>query len=169
MRLLYNAKTTNSSFGWETVELSGLEAQIVKTGTLYTDVKGTEIKKENINTIIKTNYLAGDSLVPGGTSSKTLKLALTKLISNTEDDMTYNNDVEVITATKTGGRTIVKQLGTYTFESGNGVGGSAEEITITPPTGILDGDTIYYVIIAVATVALLTTGLVFISLKRKNK
>ncbi len=159
----------NIANNWKLVNLDNIKDVIDKGGVLYTDIKGNDIKKENINTLLQSNYWADKevALAPDE-SDGNLKLVLTKLLSNTDTDMTYDNDVELIGASKTGGRTIVTKIGEYTFDGGKGIGGSSEEVTITPPTGSTENTMIYYVIISVATIALIVGGIAFISIKRKK-
>ena len=145
------------------------ETQIVDN-KLYEDVKGNEIKKSNINTIVHSDYWASKntSLAPNE-SNNDLGLKLTKLLSNTDEEMTYNNDVEIIQVVKTGGRAVQTQVGKYSFEQ-EGIGGSSEEVTITPPTGEEKDNTIYYAVgIALAIFLVVSAGVVTFVIRHKNK
>ena len=168
-----NTNKLNIDNKWNIVELDSIkQKEIDETGLLYADIKNNEIKKSNINTILQTTYWLDNkvALAPNETTnSKPLKLSLTKLLSNTDEDMTYNNDVELTQATKTGGRTIVTQIGKYTFETKEGIGGSSEEITITPPTGTTKSNTIYYIIATIGALVVLAGGITLIMVKRKRE
>ena len=82
--------------------------------------------------------------------------------------MIYNNDVEVVTADKTWGRTISQQLGTYIFETGSGIGGSSEEVTVTPPTGLSISNTTYYILIASGLLSIIASAITIVLIKRKK-
>lgn len=151
----------------ERLNVSG--TQIVDN-KLYEDVKTNQIKKSNINVIVESDYWTNEntSLAPNETNSE-LNLKLTKLLSNTDEEMTYNNDIEIIQVTKTGGRSIQTQIGKYSF-GGEGIGGSSEEVTITPPTGEDQDNTIYYTAgIALAIFLVVSAGVVTFIVRRKNK
>lgn len=167
-----NTNKVNIDNKWSIVELDSIkQREIEEKGLLYTDIKGNEVKKSNVNTILQTTYWLDNkvALAPNETTdNKPLKLILTKLLSNTDEDMTYNNDVELTQATKTGGRTIVTQIGKYTFESKEGIGGSSEEITITPPTGSIESNTIYYIIATMGTLVVLAGGIILVMIRRKK-
>lgn len=139
-----------------------------KNNILYTDVKNNELMKSNMNTIITTDYLSSKELASGETTD-TVELVLTRLLSNTDEEMTYNNDVELLSATNNnGGRRISTQLGKYSFAK-EGIGGSSEEVTITPPTGANKDYVIYYTVGIALVIFLIAGATTFIIVKRKNK
>ena len=139
-----------------------------KNNILYTDVKNNELMKSNMNTVITTDYLSSKELASGETTD-TVELVLTRLLSNTDEEMTYNNDVELLSATNNnGGRRISTQLGKYSFAK-EGIGGSSEEVTITPPTGANKDYVIYYTVGIALVIFLIAGATTFIIVKRKNK
>ena len=172
-------KEQNNDDRWNIVKATKVEGNnerlnVSKTqivdNKLYEDVKGNEIKKSNINTIVESDYWANknSALAPKEANSQ-LNLKLTKLLSNTDEEMTYNNDVEIIQVTKTGGRSVQTQIGKYSFGE-EGIGGSSEEVTITPPTGENQDITIYYTAgIALAIFLVVSAGVVTFVIRRKNK
>lgn len=135
---------------------------------LYKEEKNgnvVDVKKGHINTMLIRTL--GEDLAPGE-DSEIIKLGLSKLLSNDNEDMTYNNDVEIITAEKTWGRTIYKQLGTYIQENNTGIGGSAEEVTITPPTGLSEDNITYYILLISGLLSIVASGLAIVLIKRKK-
>ena len=172
-------KEQNNDDRWNIVnatKVEGNDERLNVSGTqivdnkLYEDVKTNQIKKSNINVIVESDYWTNEntSLAPNETNSE-LNLKLTKLLSNTDEEMTYNNDIEIIQVTKTGGRSIQTQIGKYSF-GGEGIGGSSEEVTITPPTGEDQDNTIYYTAgIALTIFLVVSAGVVTFIVRRKNK
>ena len=172
-------KEQNNDDRWNIVnatKVEGNDERLNVSGTqivdnkLYEDVKTNQIKKSNINVIVESDYWANEntSLAPNETNSE-LNLKLTKLLSNTDEEMTYNNDIEIIQVTKTGGRSVQTQIGKYSFGE-EGIGGSSEEVTITPPTGENQDNTIYYTAgIALAIFLVVSAGVVTFIVRRKNK
>ncbi len=136
----------------------------IENGTLHEDVKNVVTKKSNINTIAETKNL--DIPIEPEKTSEKIQIKLEKLLSNTDQEMVYNNDAEIVTVSKTGGRTINQTLGKY---PSNGIGSAAQEITITPPTGIEISNIVSYIVAAVGVLAIVSSGVAFIILRRKSK
>lgn len=117
---------------------------------------------KSYNQIITTDELENTLLVPGET--KSVQLNVSKLLTNS-DDLTFDNDAEIIKVLKTGGSTLENTPGNYI--PGNPIESDesrSETITVTTPTGENQG---YGAIIAIVIVAgiVLAGGIVII--KRK--
>lgn len=92
-------------------------------------------------------------------------LTLTRVLSNSDDDdLTYNNDIEINHGNKTGGRRILIQLARYMEENKGGIGASSETTTITPPTGE-DKDYTIYIVAGLVSLLILASGIIIIKKK----
>ncbi len=130
----------------------------------------SEIQKHN--TIIHYNGTAFDYTTAN--SSPSVNLVLSRVLSNTNDDLSYDNDVEIVKGVKHNkGRRIEKpkQVGTYkdkevttTQIATTPIGASSETTTITPPTGE-DKDYTIYIIIGAVSLLILATGIIIIKKK----
>ena len=120
---------------------------------------------KNYSTLVKAEPLSLEDSIAAG-ESKTTAIYVEKLLANAEE-LTYENNGEVVKIGKTGGRTMTTQLGNYATalvanpgaEPGNGETdeAKAEAVTIIPPTGSTD-NTVTYAIIGIVSLAVLGAG-----------
>ena len=110
---------------------------------------------------------------PGTT--KTVEMVVTKVLANTQDDMTYDNDVEVIelenepnkdtnSNESTPGNYVPTYGGSYAYEIQGEGDDSYKEITVTVPTGE-NKNYIPYIIMGVSGFIILAAGVIFIKKK----
>lgn len=120
---------------------------------------------KNYSTLVKAEPITKDSSVAPG-ESKTTAIYVEKLLANS-DELTYENNGEVVKIGKTGGRTMTTTLGSYApvlaadINAEPGVGetdeAKAEAVTIIPPTGDTD-NTVMYAIIGATSLIVLAAG-----------
>lgn len=160
----------NNSSGWSIID----KATIVPNTTENTPENLMNIKLagqvNSFNNIIhSTSY--GAALEPGGAVQG--ELVLTQLITpeNTDDDLTYNNMVEIVKTSNTAGRRMAYSVvgnQDQTLDNASEVDASAaERVVILPPFGQTP---IYYVLGGIIGIILIA-GIVFIIrkvLRNKN-
>ena len=107
------------------------------------------------------------SLKPiGEDSEKTFNVELkaTKLLANNSDETVMENNAEIIEVRKTGGSILVTTPGNYipgntaTYEADSS---TSESLVILPPTG-LSTNTIAWIMLALSSLGILTTGIILI-------
>ena len=157
----------NINNAWQIVDKSELP-NIVKP-ELVTKSDGTAGPLATYNTVIKTDSLSNRALAPSESNETTL--LLTKLLS-TEEQLSYDNNIELIQYGKNGGRTTVAIPGNYvptalaTFASGEIApmeidSDLAESLIVTAPTG--GKDYVYqYIILGFICLTILGVSIVVI-------
>ena len=125
---------------------------------------------KNYSTLVKAEPISNTEPIAAG-ESKTTSIIVEKLLANS-DELTYENNGEVVKIGKTGGRTMTTTLGSYAPrlladvnaepEVINGLvetdEAKAEAVTIIPPTGSTD-NTVMYAIIGVTSLVVLAAGI----------
>ena len=121
---------------------------------------------KNYSTLVKAEPISSDTPIAAG-ETKTTAIYVEKLLANS-DELTYENNGEVVKIGKTGGRTMTTTLGSYApvlaadINAEPGVGetdeAKAEAVTIIPPTGSTD-NTVMYAIIGVTSLVVLAAGI----------
>ncbi len=161
-----STNATNTADGWTFIEDSNL---------LNSDLVNARLTEQlsQFNTIIETENFGEQALLPGQEISKTLILSQLITPENTDDDLTYNNMVEIVKTSNTAGRRMAYSVvGNQdpTLSDASEVDTSmAERIVILPPFG--SGEILTYCAIALAVGAVLVVGIVLIRrkvLKGKN-
>ena len=161
-----STNATNTTDGWTFIE---------DTNLLGSDLVNARLTEQlsQFNTIIETENFGEQALLPGQEVSKTLILSQLITPENTDDDLTYNNMVEIVKTSNTAGRRMAYSVvGNQdpTLSDASEVDASmAERIVILPPFG--SGEILTYCVIAVVVGAVLVTGIVLIRrkvLKGKN-
>ena len=161
-----STNATNTADGWTFIEDSNL---------LNSDLVNARLTEQlsQFNTIIETENFGEQALLPGQEISKTLILSQLITPENTDDDLTYNNMVEIVKTSNTAGRRMAYSVvGNQdpTLSDASEVDTSmAERIVILPPFGC--GDILSFCAIALAVGAVLVVGIVLIRrkvLKGKN-
>ena len=161
-----STNATNTTDGWTFIE---------DTNLLGSDLVNARLTNQlsQFNTIIETESFGEQALLPGQEISKTLILSQLITPENTDDDLTYNNMVEIVKTSNTAGRRMAYSVvGNQdpTLSDASEVDASmAERIVILPPFG--SGEILTYCVIAVVVGAVLVTGIVLIRrkvLKGKN-
>ena len=161
-----STNATNTTDGWTFIE---------DTNLLGSDLVNARLTEQlsQFNTIIETENFGEQALLPGQEISKTLILSQLITPENTDDDLTYNNMVEIVKTSNTAGRRMAYSVvGNQdpTLSDASEVDASmAERIVILPPFG--SGEILTYCVIAVVVGAVLVTGIVLIRrkvLKGKN-
>ena len=160
--------TTNTENGWTVITADTL----INEGLVDSSLAATDNNKlAQFNTIIQTEILAED-LVPGQETSSTLVLSQLITAQNSDDDLTYENIVEIVkTSNAVGRRMEYSIVGNQdpTEDPAEVDSSAAERIIILPPFGI--GDVVVYGMIALVIGAVLVVGIVLIRrkvLKGKN-
>ena len=152
--LTYDA-TKNT--GWEIVDSGKFATEGENVLLVHKDAISNITNK---NTILKNVSL--NNIEPGQKVESTL--VLSRMLTNTNDELTYENDVEMVRGTKNGGRRIVQQVGSYMIAGTSGIGASSETVTITPPTGD-NHNYVVYITIALGALLILASGIVIIKKK----
>lgn len=107
------------------------------------------------------------ALKPIGADSETtfnVELKATKLLANNSDETFMENNAEIIEVGKTGGSILVTTPGNYipgntaTYEPDSS---TSESLVILPPTG-LSTNTIAWIMLALSSLGILTTGIILI-------
>lgn len=107
------------------------------------------------------------ALKPIGEDSETtfnVELKATKLLANNSDETFMENNAEIIEVRKTGGSILVTTPGNYipgntaTYEADSS---TSESLVILPPTG-LSTNTIAWIMLALSSLGILTTGIILI-------
>ncbi len=107
------------------------------------------------------------ALKPIGDDSETtfdVELKATKLLANNSDETFMENNAEIIEVGKTGGSILVTTPGNYipgntaTYEADSS---TSESLVILPPTG-LSTNTIAWIMLALSSLGILTTGIILI-------
>lgn len=107
------------------------------------------------------------ALKPIGEDSETtfnVELKATKLLANNSDETFMENNAEIIGVEKTGGSILVTTPGNYipgntaTYEADSS---TSESLVILPPTG-LSTNTIAWIMLALSSLGILTTGIILI-------
>lgn len=150
---------------WDKVDINKFTSDTTAEDKLIVEQNAlTEIKTHN--DIIHYNQ---DISLPAGTENN-LTLILSRVLSNSDDPLTYDNDVEMVEGSKTKGRRIekTKRTGTQLTPEGTlkttSIGDSSETTTITPPTGE-NRDYLIYIITGIGALLILAAGIIIIKKK----
>lgn len=130
---------------------------------LADDVYQSESSMINDRTILYTDSLKDKEIEP--TKSESVELAVSKVLT-TNDDISLDNETEIVEVDKTGGSKLVSIPGNYVPGTGDKESDEdiAETVIVTPPTGNqLD----YIIPIVIVTVALVITGVGIVIIKKK--
>lgn len=153
-----SSDSTNAGNGWSVITADALTS----SGLVNSNLSD---KLAQFNTIITTENIEQE-LTPGEEASVTLVLSQLITAQNAEDDLTYENMVEIVeTSNSVGRRMAYSVVGNQdpTTDPAEVDSNVAERIIILPPFGI--GDTIIYAGIALAIGAILVVGIVLIKKK----
>ena len=134
---------------------------LANEGLVLTPEEKEKLLKE-FSTVVTAEALP-DKAISAGESSTT-KINVEKILS-TDGDLSYENNGEIVSISKTGGSSMITTLGSYATlltaqvdamptESDED---KAETVTIIPPTGEVD-NTVMYVTIGAISLAMLGTG-----------
>ena len=172
--------TTNADYGWtnirnveeQTIEYNDKEGIFPGLNTEYNESDPYWSKDaydilQGFNQVLATDYFKDMKF-----EEKTAKLQVSRVLSNTADDLTFYNDIEVNILK--GGRTSeTGEDDDYTIpgdfiptEGGRDSGGDDDYrlVTVTEPTGE-DQNYAIYIILGVSTLIILTAGIIFIKKK----
>ena len=172
--------TTNADYGWtnirnveeQTIEYNDKEGIFPGLNTEYNESDPYWSKDaydilQGFNQVLATDYFKDMKF-----EEKTAKLQVSRVLSNTADDLTFYNDIEVNILK--GGRTSeTGEDDDYTIpgdfiptEGGRDSGGDDvyRLVTVTEPTGE-DQNYAIYIILGVSTLIILTAGIIFIKKK----
>ncbi len=160
----------NNGKGWKIVKVEEL------TNDDDTKVNERLVNKDQIenlkkfNTILQTTKL--DQELKPGKTTETVSLVLTQLITpqNTSDDKTYTNIAEITNISNTVGRRMAFSVQGNQDPTANPTeidSAQAERVVILPPFGV--GEIILYVTVAIAGLAILIVGIIFIKKKVLKK
>lgn len=124
------------------------------------------LKEENLLSETALIKQFDQNLTPSPNNNKETKtFVVNKLLTNisADDDMTFNNDSEIIEVIKTGGSSLITIPGNYNrSESSMEIDNDkAESVIIIPPTG-LKIDYIVYTVLAITSLGILTVGIILI-------
>lgn len=125
---------------------------------------------KNYSTLVKAEPISRETAIAAG-ESKTTAIYVEKLLANS-DELTYENNGEVVKISKTGGSTMTTTLGSYATVLAADINAEpevidglietdeakAEPVTIIPPTGSTD-NTITYAIIGATSLVALAAGI----------
>ena len=147
--------TKNS--GWETKTLD--EVKDLLEGNVYE----SETSTINDKTILYTNNLKDKLIEP--TKSETTTLNVSKILT-TAEDISLDNETELVEVDKTGGSDLISTPGNYVPGSGDQESddGMAETVIITPATGA-NLSYILPIVIGIVALVIIGTGVVFIKKK----
>ena len=151
---------------WERIDITEDMKDKLLAGVIYDEVKG----RQNIIHLANPIF---ENMVPGSEAVDT-SMVVSKLLSTSTDDLTYENDIEIIELK--GRKTYDSIPGNYnptTNESydpytdtytGDELDDDKVEITITPPTG---ENKVYWIYGVVGAVMLIVIGLGVVIIKKK--
>ena len=154
---------------WERIDIQAKESEIkdkILAEKIYDEVKG----RQNIIHLANPIF---EGMTPGSESVDT-SMVVSKLLSTSTDDLTYENDIEIIELK--GRKTYDSIPGNYnptTNESydpytdtytGDELDDDEVEVTITPPTG---ENKVYWIYGVVGAVMLIVIGLGVVIIKKK--
>lgn len=179
---------TNGENGWSTIDLSKDENKkyVSKDDVLNKiyDVNGKCV----YNTMLISNGLESTMLSPGN-KTNTIGLSLNKLLVPIQDEMRYENLVEVVEVKKTWGRELSMEETTNGAGDGQKLGNLdptependekvinvkdpdthySETIIINPPTGIDKNSIVQYTIIGIVSLTIMAVGIIIIKKKVLN-
>ena len=155
------ANQYNSEAGWQVISGTDLTNQGLMNSNLQDDL-------EEFNTIVQTESFNDTSLEPGDEVSRTIVLSQLITPENTEDDLTYDNMVEIVkTTNEVGRRMAFSVVGNQdpSEEPAEVDANVAEKVVILPPFGEVR---IYYIVGALVA-AILIVGIVLIKKKVLKK
>ena len=152
------ANQYNSEAGWQVISGTDLTTQGLMNANLQNNLA-------QFNTIVQTESFNDTALKPGEEVSRTIVLSQLITPENTEDDLTYDNMVEIVkTTNEVGRRMAFSVVGNQdpTSETPSEVDANvAEKVVILPPFGEVR---IYYIVGALVA-AILIVGIVLIKKK----
>ena len=159
--LQYELENQSDTTTWQVVDSTRLQ-NLIDQGRFDPDVANS-IKSNNYNQILWTESF--NNMTPGQENS--VKLVLTRVLSNNEDDFTFPNDVEVNVVSKEKPDTSIP--GNYDPVEGEPSEPDEDEIivTITGPTGA-NRNFVPYIITGIGALAILVAGVVLIKTKVIN-
>ena len=159
--LQYELENQSDTTTWQVVDSTRLQS-LIDQGRFAPDVANA-IKSNNYNQILWTESF--NNMTPGQENS--VKLVLTRVLSNNEDDFTFPNDVEVNVVSKEKPDTSIP--GNYDPVEGEPSEPDEDEIivTITGPTGA-NRNFVPYIITGIGALAILVAGVVLIKTKVIN-
>lgn len=159
--LQYELENQSDTTTWQVVDSTRLQS-LIDQGRFDPDVANA-IKSNNYNQILWTESF--NNMTPGQENS--VKLVLTRVLSNNEDDFTFPNDVEVNVVSKEKPDTSIP--GNYDPVEGEPSEPDEDEIivTITGPTGA-NRNFVPYIITGIGALAILVAGVVLIKTKVIN-
>mgnify|MGYP005763206159 CR=1 FL=1 len=156
------ANQYNSEAGWQVISGTDLTGQGLMNSNLQNNLA-------QFNTIVQTESFNDTPLEPGDEVSRTIVLSQLITPENTEDDLTYDNMVEIVkTSNEVGRRMAFSVVGNQDPTSGSPAevdANVAEKVVILPPFGEVR---IYY-IVGVLVAAILIVGIVLIKKKVLKK
>ena len=143
--------------GWETKTLD--EVKDLLEGNVYQN----ETSQINERTILYTNNLKDKLIEP--TKSESTTLNVSKILT-TAEDISLDNETELVEVDKTGGSDLVSIPGNYVPGSGDqeSDSGMAETVIVTPATGANLGY-ILPIVIGIVALAIIATGVIIIKKK----
>lgn len=165
--LVYDKNTSDKNKDW--TEVTETPDELLSSGKIANERVRDALKK--YNRIFQTDKFK--DMKPGTT--KTVEMVVTKVLANTQDDMTYDNDAEVIelenepnkdtnSNESTPGNYVPTYGGSYAYENQGEGDDSYKEITVTVPTGE-NKNYIPYIIMGVSGFIILAAGVIFIKKK----
>lgn len=165
--LVYDKNTSDKNKDW--TEVTETPNELLSSGKIANERVRDALKK--YNRIFQTDKFK--DMKPGTT--KTVEMVVTKVLANTQDDMTYDNDAEVIelenepnkdtnSNESTPGNYVPTYGGSYAYENQGEGDDSYKEITVTVPTGE-NKNYIPYIIMGVSGFIILAAGVIFIKKK----
>ena len=166
-----NNLSTTDAENWSIID--GINNKIKLTeGEENRKLENTETMKDylkSVNRILLYTVPENEqkALKPRGKDSETtfnVELKATKLLANNSDETFMENNAEIIEVGKTGGSILVTTPGNYiprnkeTYEPDSS---TSESLVILPPTG-LSTNTIAWIMLALSSLGILTTGIILI-------
>ncbi len=132
---------------------------------LAEDVYQNETSTINDKTILYTDALKDTQIEP--TASANVMLNVSRILSSSEEDISYDNETEMVEVDKTGGADLVSTPGNYIPGTGDKETDEdmAETVIITPPTGT---NTAVIVGITVGVIALIALAVGIVVIKKKG-
>ena len=132
---------------------------------LAEDVYQNETSTINDKTILYTDALKDTQIEP--TASAKVMLNVSRILSSSEEDISYDNETEMVEVDKTGGADLVSTPGNYIPGTGDKETDEdmAETVIITPPTGT---NTAVIVGITVGVIALIALAVGIVVIKKKG-
>ena len=122
-----------------------------------------EDKQKALAPEVKNNTTRAEKIDESETTME-INLKATKMLANNSDETFVENNAEIIEVSKTGGSILTSTPGNYipgneaTYESDSS---TSESVVVLPPTG-LNTNTIAWVILALSSLGILTTGIILI-------